>query len=106
MFLLTEAQGWFLHEYVKKWNNGVFVDVIKFAQKMYRIYYRLSDHVFFNPEVVIGPQPGSTISTLLHDKINPKNCQVASPLVIQGFSNFLGLFQGIMANPVNLSAFI
>ncbi len=32
------------------------------------------------------------------DKINPKNCQVASPLVIQGFSNFLGLFQGIMAN--------
>ena len=22
------------------------------------------------------------------------------PLVIQGFSNFLGLFQGIMANPV------
>ena len=42
---------------------------------------------------------GSTISTLLHDKINPKNCQVLS-LVIQGFSNFLGLFQGIMANPV------
>ena len=35
----------------------------------------------------------------LHDKINPKNFQVASPLVIQGFSNFLGLFQGIMANP-------
>ena len=35
----------------------------------------------------------------LHDKINPKDCQVASPLVIQGFSNFFGLFQGIMANP-------
>ncbi len=35
----------------------------------------------------------------LHDKINPKDCQVASPLVIAGFSNFLGLFQGIMANP-------
>ena len=31
---------------------------------------------------------GSTISTLLHDKINPKDCQVASPLVIQDFSNF------------------
>ncbi len=29
----------------------------------------------------------------LHDRINPKDCQVASPLVIQGFSNFLGLFQ-------------
>ena len=29
----------------------------------------------------------------LHDNINPKDCQVASPLVIQGFSNFLGLFQ-------------
>ena len=42
---------------------------------------------------------GSTISTLLHDKINPKDCQVASPLVIQGFSNFLGLFQVTMANP-------
>ena len=25
------------------------------------------------------------------------------PLVIQGFSNFLGLFQGIMANPVILT---
>ncbi len=36
---------------------------------------------------------GSTISTLLHDRINPKDCQ--------GFSNFLGLFQGIMANPVS-----
>ncbi len=24
------------------------------------------------------------------------------PLVIQGFSNFLGLFQGIMANPAGL----
>ena len=35
----------------------------------------------------------------LHDKINPKDCQVASPLVIQGFSNCLGLFQLIMANP-------
>ena len=25
------------------------------------------------------------------DKINPKDCQVKNPLVIQGFSNFLGL---------------
>ena len=25
------------------------------------------------------------------------------PLVMQGFSNFLGLFQGIMANPYKLS---
>ena len=29
----------------------------------------------------------------------PKDSQVASPLVMQGFSNFLGLFQVIMANP-------
>ena len=29
----------------------------------------------------------------------PRYC----PLVIQGFSNFLGLFQGIMANPVSLT---
>ena len=35
----------------------------------------------------------------LHDRINPKDCQVKKPLVIQGFSNFLGLFQVIMANP-------
>ncbi len=33
------------------------------------------------------------------DKINPKDCQVKKPLVIQSFSNFLGLFQVIMANP-------
>ena len=36
----------------------------------------------------------------LHDRINPKDCQVKKPLVIQGFSNSLGLFQVIMANPV------
>ena len=41
---------------------------------------------------------GSTITTLLHGKINPKDWQVLS-LVMQGFSNFLGLFQVIMANP-------
>ena len=41
---------------------------------------------------------GSTISTLLHDKINPKDCQVLS-LDDSGFSNLLGLFQVIMANP-------
>ena len=28
------------------------------------------------------------------------------PLVIQGFSNFLGLFQGIMANPVSCSQIV
>ena len=33
---------------------------------------------------------GSTMfaPTVTMDKINPKDCQVASPLVIQGFSNF------------------
>ena len=31
----------------------------------------------------------STIITLVHDKIKPKNWQVASPLVMQGFSNLL-----------------
>ena len=36
----------------------------------------------------------------LHDKINPKDCCWYCPLVIQGFSNFLGLFQVITANPV------
>ena len=36
---------------------------------------------------------GSTISTLLHDKINPKDCQVLSVGDFSGFSNFLGLLQ-------------
>ena len=46
---------------------------------------------------------GSTIRTSLHGKINPKDWQVASPLVMQGVSKFLGLFQVIMANPVGWS---
>ena len=49
---------------------------------------------------------GSTIRTLLHGKINPKDWQVASPLVMQGFSNFLGLFQVIMANPDQCTVFL
>ena len=61
-------------------------------------------YVYGSKLPVLGPQhrdynAGSTISTLLHDKINPKIARYC-PLVIQGFSNFLGLFQGIMANPV------
>ena len=36
---------------------------------------------------------GSTIGTLLHGKINLKKWRVASPLVIQGFSNFQGCFR-------------
>ena len=47
------------------------------------------------------PKSGSTISTLLHDKINPKDCQVLS-LGDSGFLQFLGLFQVIMANPRKL----
>ena len=38
--------------------------------------------------------------TVTMDKSNPqKIAKKASPLVIQGFSNFLGLFHAIMANP-------
>ena len=36
----------------------------------------------------------------LHDRINRKDCQAKKPLVIQGFSTFLGLFQVIMADPL------
>ena len=44
---------------------------------------------------------GSTISTWkTWENRAPKDWQVASPLVMQGFSKFLGLFQVIMANPV------
>ena len=43
---------------------------------------------------------GSTIRTLLHGKINPKDRQVASPLVMQGFPMSLGLFKVVMANSV------
>ena len=74
----------------------------------------LSDHlsrwVFLGLRQVHGPQTpffgwrelgwsGSTISTLLNGTINPKDGQVASPLV-QGFSIFLGVFQVTMAKPV------
>ena len=47
------------------------------------------------------PKSGSTIRTLLHGKINPKDWQVLSLGDGLGFSYFLGLFQVIMANPVN-----
>ena len=43
---------------------------------------------------------GSTIRTLLHGKINPKDRQVASPLVMQGFPMSLGLFKVVLANSV------
>ena len=44
---------------------------------------------------------GSTISTSLHGEINPKDWQVLSlgDAVFLCFSNCLGLFQVIMANP-------
>ena len=41
------------------------------------------------PRKIFHHQPGSTISTLLHDKINPKNCQVLS----LGDSGFLQFFR-------------
>ena len=51
------------------------------------------------------PGPGSTISTNRYMiKSTLKNSRYC-PLVIQGFSNFLGLFQGIMANPVGFTDF-
>ena len=46
----------------------------------------LSISVFYIEEIPAKLLTGSTISTLLHDRINPKDCQVASPLVIQGFN--------------------
>ncbi len=45
---------------------------------------------------------GSTISTLLHDKIQLKDCQVLFFLVVQGFSNFFRVVSiDEMANPEN-----
>jgi len=41
----------------------------------------------------------STISTLLHEQINPKNWQLLSLGDFSGFSNFLGLFQVITGKP-------
>ena len=56
---------------------------------------------WFHVEKCLNPYSGSTIVTLLHGKINPKNWQVASLLVMsRGFPIFLGLFQVIVANPV------
>ena len=43
---------------------------------------------------------GSTIRTLLHAKINPKDCCWYCPLVIQAFSNFLkGCFKWWQGKP-------
>ena len=43
---------------------------------------------------------GSTISTLLHDRIKPKDCQVLwDPWWFRVSPNFFGLFQVIMAKP-------
>ena len=56
-------------------------------------------------QVVIGvvniqdPITGSTISTNRYMIESTLKIARYCPLVIQGFSNFLGLFQGIMANP-------
>ena len=44
---------------------------------------------FFLEPVILKVPTGSTISTLLHDKINPKNCQVLS----LGDSGFLQFFR-------------
>ena len=53
--------------------------------------------------VLIGFTTGSIIRTSLREKVNPKDWQVASPLVIIGLSPiFSGLFQVIMANPEEL----
>ena len=70
-----------------------------------------ADRVFFSQRLWPPENPwslsrigrswsGSTISTLLHEKITLK-VDRKCPLVMQGFSNFLGLFQVIMANPVD-----
>ena len=58
---------------------------------------------FFGGPLCIPSSPGSTIVTILLDKTipRPQKWQVASPLVIEGFSKFLGLFQVIMANPLS-----
>ena len=50
------------------------------------MYQRLLHKVFKK----VPPNTGSTISTLLHDKINPKDCQVLS----LGDSGFLQFFWG------------
>ena len=42
-----------------------------------------------NKSEIPWDRTGSIIITLVHDKISPKNWQVASPLVMQGFSNLL-----------------
>ena len=49
-----------------------------------------------------NPSAGSTISTNRYMIESTLKIARYCPLVIQGFSNFLGLFQGIMANPVQI----
>ena len=49
-----------------------------------------------------GCRPGSTINTNRYMIKSTLKIARRCPLVIQGFSNFLGLFQVIMANPEDL----
>ena len=53
----------------------------------------------WNHQLVVERGPPSA-PTVTMDKIGPLKIARYCPLVIQGFSNFLGLFQVIMANPV------
>ena len=50
--------------------------------------------------MLLGGNSGSTRSTNRYIIKSTLKIARYCPLVIQGFSNFLGLFQGIMANPV------
>ena len=45
-------------------------------------------------QLAVDSEPGSTISTLLHDKINAKDCQVLS----LGHSGFLHFFRVVSSD--------
>ena len=89
---------------ISRQNRGV--EVARGATSKTQIEKNQSDSWLFrvymgwNTTQLYRDYTGSTIRTLLNGKINPKDWQVASPLVMYGFSYFLGLSQAIMANPV------
>ena len=80
---------------------SIFRDDLLVPGTLTNQHYIVQSHCHRNPwifpEKSTRTHPGSTISTLLHDRINPKDCQVLS----LGDTGFLGCFKGLWQTPTS-----
>ena len=83
-----------------QWTFGFFNLTFAISENISGVqsFHAKSQTEHFNVGGFLESSPGSTISTIRY-MIKSKVVR-CSPLLIQGFSNFLGLFHVIMANPV------